>query len=323
MKILIVNGGGRTIPPKGWGGVENQIWQQWQWLEQNGHSVTVMNRRGRKVIPLYLAKPWEYDIVHLHEFRRAGLWAKLAKWWNFRLLVTTHHGYAAFPDRWDARYQGIFKGLLEAPHLIALTPEIQQTFADYGRTRNVYRLPNGIQVSDMKYAPQAKEKAALVLGKIEERKKQAWIADVLKGVPVRCDLIGPLSSGYENFNGNGENVRYIGPWTRDTVWSQLTDYSCMILLSDGEAHAGVVLEAMAAGLSLVVSEEASHNLDRSRPWVKVVEREPAAFAAAVKTAVEENERYRAEIRAFCTEQFDWSAIMPRYLKIIEEIKRTG
>ena len=47
---------------------------------------------------------------------------------------------------------------------------------------------------------------------------------------------------------------YLGEWSKDVLHDHLTEYGNLVLLSDGEAHPLVCMEALAAGLGVVVTE---------------------------------------------------------------------
>lgn len=323
MNLLFVAAGRLPIPPVGWGAVEKLVYEQTGFLTQHGLArVAVLNRRNPALWQLLRARPWRYDLVHLHDDSRTALWTRAASLLRFRLGVTTHDGYAAFPERWSTRFTARFDALRDATAFFALSPRIARVAKDRGFRNRVIVQPNGLFCEEMRFAPAA-TREALVLGKIDERKKQRFLAEALRGGAVRCDLIGPLGSGVPaDFDGNGANVRRRGEWTREEVRTQLTEYACLVLLSDGEAHPLVVLEALAAGLSVVVSEEAAENLDTDLPFVQVVGRDDtAAIASAVVRATAENARYRAEIRRYCREKFDWNVLMPRYVAKVEQVVR--
>jgi len=323
MKFLLVAGGTMPIPPTGWGAVEKVMWEQKTFLESRGHTVDIYNVKRHKAIRNVLARPWQYDLVHVHIDSLSRRWLPLSRRFRFPLLVTTHYGYAAFPDRWNAAYGKTVEIMRPLPDLIALSPEIQATLTTQGFTGRIHVLPNAVRCGDFTFAPAA-SKPALILGKIEERKKQRFLAETLAAYPtVACDLIGPTGRDDESDPGNGKNVVYRGPWTRREVETRLTEYASLVLLSDGEAHALVVLEAMAAGLSLIVSREASHNLDPSLPWVHIVDRDrPDEIAAAIESATRDNAHYRAEIRRYCEATFDWSVLGPGYVTLAQQVIAT-
>ena len=41
---------------------------------------------------------------------------------------------------------------------------------------------------------------------------------------------------------------YLGEWTKDQLYKELTDYGNLVLLSDGEAHSLVIMEAFSDSL---------------------------------------------------------------------------
>lgn len=320
MKIMLVGAGNIPIPPPSWGGVENVIWQQYNYLTRAGHDVTIFNEKIDSLSVLR-AQPWRYDVTHLHFDLGTKFWVPWQRLLGFRFVVTSHYGHAAFPEHWTPKFKKTLRRMLPASHHITLSHEIRDMLYANGYQGRAWVLPNGIENSAMHFEPAPASKPALVLGRVQERKKQRFLAEILKNEPeVRVDLIGPTDE--PEFTGNAANVRYLGPWNRDAVHNDLTQYACMVLISDGEAHAGVILEAMAAGLSIVVSPESAHNLDTSFPWVFVVDRDkPQEIIAALKQAIAENAQHRSAIRAYCERAFDWRVIGPRYERILNAIVR--
>ncbi|MDQ2686417.1 MAG: glycosyltransferase family 4 protein [Armatimonadota bacterium] len=324
MNVLLVSGGNIPIPPPRWGGVENLIWQQKCALERAGHRVTIMNESvpgSRKYFMVRRARPQQYDVVHLHLDSHAKYWLLWSRLLGFPLVISTHYGYAAFPEHWNASYRRTFRWLRRARFLILISHEIQRVFERLGCRGQMFALPNGIDCAATRFAPTA-SREAIVLGRIERRKQQALLAQALDSHTVACDFVGPKDAD-TGFTVNDRNTRYLGEWSRQQVQSELTEYACLVLLSDGEGHAAVVSEAMAAGLSLVLSPEASHNLDLDKPWIYIVDREKDALGDVLQKAVRENPQYRAQIRRYCEEQFDWNVILPDYVGILEQIARQG
>lgn len=326
MKVLFVLGSGIPIPPPRWGGVENLIWQQKCALERAGHESSVLNtqvesgralRAARKLWVILKARPWQYDIVHLHLDSMTAYWNAVSRFCPFVLVVSTHYGYAAFPEKWYDPYRRTFKAMSRAPYLILITEEIKKTFERLGCRARMFVLPNGINCAEFRYAPHS-TKQAICLGRIEPRKKQALLAKSLDSHSVNCDFAGPVESG-TGFEVNNRNTHYIGEWSRDQVRTDLTEYACLVLLSDGEGHAGVVSEALTSGLSLVLSPESSHNLDLSREWIYVVDRDGVNLGSIIEAAVRDNSKYRAEIRDYCLQNFDWQVIMPHYITFLQGI----
>ncbi len=321
LRILMVGSGSSPIPPPGWGAVALLIGQTRDYLVRTGHTCDILNKKHWRIANALRARPWTYDFVHLQVERRIGLWLALSRLLKFKLAVTTHSSYAAFPDRWKPRYRHIHRRMCRVPYLFALSNEIAEAARREGFRNRIFVVPNAVDCNEFTFQPDPPATPkAVVLGRVEERKKQVYLAGVLRGRPVACDLIGPYKDTDRDLLRNIPNVPILGPWNRDQVRSRLTEYACLALLSDGEAHACVVLEAMAAGLSLVVSPEASHNLDPALPFLHIVDRnDDAAVANAVETAVRDNHHHRNDVRRYCQKNFDWSVIGPKYVQAAREI----
>jgi hypothetical protein len=56
----------------------------------------------------------------------------------------------------------------------------------------------------------------------------------------------------------------LGEWDKETLYKNLTHYGNLVLLSDGEAHPLVCMEALASGLGVVVCEWGKANLDTTQ-----------------------------------------------------------
>ena len=322
MKVLIVAGGDLPIPPPAWGGVENLIWQQSLALKAAGHSVSILNKKRKRHLNALKAFPWRYDIVHLQLDTLSEVWVPICRRFRIPLIVSTHYGYAAFPEKWSEGYRRIVGEMCQAQHLLVLSQEIKQTLIQYGFSGSAFVLPNGINCEKVNWIPQP-SRQAMCLGRVEARKHQTRLAAALDNHSVQCDFAGPMNDDHGGFQTNNRSTHYLGEWSREQVHQDLTQYACLVLLSDGEGHAGVVSEAMAAGLSLVLSPEATHNLDLSHPWIYVVDRNQKDLGDVIARAVHENEQYRREIRCYCENHFDWKIILPQYIRILEQTASPG
>ncbi|MBN2374682.1 glycosyltransferase family 4 protein [bacterium] len=316
LEILLVGPGIMPIPCKGWGAVENVIWQQKTYLEMLGHHVTILNKRG--FLPAFLQRPWMYDVVHLHYDELARFWVRQAGLLDLPLFITTHYGYAACPEKWNGDYYDrIFEWLLKADRLILLSDEIKKTFIERGYSGNACVIPNGTETERIEFKEERGNGKAICLGKIEPRKMQARLAERIKNCGgISCDFVGPMID--QGFNADDIYVRYLGHWSRDEVYKNLTEYSCLVLASEGEAHPLVVMEAMAAGLSVVVTPEASANLDKDMPWI-YISGMGDNFIENIRHACEHNHIYRGRIRMYARENFDWKVIMQRYVDTVGNV----
>ena len=103
----------------------------------------------------------------------------------------------------------------------------------------------------------------------------------------------------------------------------LTSYANMVLLSSGEAHPFVCLEAMASGLGLVLSEQSTANLDLNQPFITVIPENKLYDTDFIRKEIEENRKtslsMRKEIRQYCYDNFDWCVIIEKYKEIINKL----
>lgn len=314
MKLLMVGPGNMKIPNDGWGAIEIVIWQLKLHLEALGHKVDILNKRGRKAA--LKARPWKYDFVHLHSDKHAHLWVELQKQYRFQLIATTHHSYAAFPKYWRAADQQTHRSLLQINHQAVLSREIKKVFLRAGYAGKLAVLPNGAEISKIQFSGRSGNGKAVCLGKISSRKQQAKLAQLIDRVGgLDCDFVGPIAD--PRFTCNHRNTHYLGQWNRSQVHRLLTGYSCLLLPSRGEAHALVVMEALAAGLSVVVTSEASANLDRSLPFVHV-EKLSEEYIRTAARACRDNAKYRRQIRDYAKRNFDWKRTAKQYLRILRK-----
>jgi len=302
------------IPNPGWGAVEIVIWQMKINLEKAGQTADILNRRG--LIPALKTKPWDYDLVHLEYDDLAGFWLILARIFKFKLVITSHYGYSAWPTKWHWSYRRIFRKLLKAPTLIVLSEEIKATYLQAGYSGMIEVLPNGTEVADINFSLEG-QKDLICLGKIEPRKRQCELAEIFsRQSNLKIDFVGPIVD--KRFRCNNQTTFYLGSWTRAEVQQNLTQYKALVLLSDGEAHALVIGEALAAGLSLIISPEAAANLDLSQPFVQII-RDDQELLASAQSVCLANSRYRSMIRKYAQNNFTWTHIIQRYLVIVEKI----
>lgn len=311
MKILLIGPGIMPIPPNNWGAVESLIWDQYQYLFEKGHEVFIINSRDLRAVAHHV-NTTDYDFIHLHYDDHAPILTQLI---NKPFCTTTHYGYIKEHYPSYGHWRPIFDGVLNSKGIIALSPEITSLFKSAGYNNFIRTLRNGARTRDFVYTDEP-SKFGLCLGKIEPRKRQADLSNIC-GEKCNIDFIGPVIDPHFSENNT---CKYAGIWTKPDLYANLTEYKCLILLSDGEAAPLVVPEALSAGLSLVVSETASANLDRSLPFIHVLPNGSLNETATetIKTAIENNHKYRKDIRKYAKDYFDWSVICDEYLGIVKE-----
>jgi glycosyltransferase involved in cell wall biosynthesis len=312
MKICLIGPGIMTIPPDNWGAVESLIWDYYQYLNKIGIETDIINNPNLVEVADQVNNT-DYDFIHLHYDDHAETLTRLIK---KPFTTTTHYGYVKehYPN-----YGGwghIFNGVLKSPSMIALSNEIAQVFKNAGYNKSIKVLRNGARTSEFSFNSNP-SKFGICLGKIEPRKRQRDLANVC-GDMCNIDFFGPVID--PTFRNNG-NCIYRGIWSKKDLYENLSNYKCLILLSDGEAAPLVVPEALSAGLSLVISETAAANLDLSLPFIHVVPngKFDHDLISIINYAIGNNFKYRNEIRDYAFNYFDWTVICKDYTKIIEEL----
>ena len=176
--------------------------------------------------------------------------------------------------------------------------------------------PNGVNLENFKVTnnPECPDKS-IYLAKIDYRKRQ-FMFQSISSVWYAGNNADP------RFN---TNTNYLGEWSKEHLYKNLTEFGNLILLSDGEAHPLVCLEAFAAGLGVVVSQWAAANLDTSKGFITVIPESEIGNIKHVESKIIENREYsvnnRDEILEYAN-QFEWSNVVEKYYvpamkKIIE------
>ena len=115
----------------------------------------------------------------------------------------------------------------------------------------------------------------------------------------------------------------MGEWSKDELYKNLTDYGNLVLLSDGEAHPLVCLEAFAAGLGVVVSEWAAANLDIRKSFIDVIPEDKISDIEYVEDTIRLNREFsvynRDTIREYAR-SFDWVNVVDKhYVPVIKQL----
>jgi glycosyltransferase involved in cell wall biosynthesis len=310
MKIVIIGPGLMPIPPKGWGAVEILIWEYYIHLKQYGIDAYIVNKPSQLEIiqDVNSIKP---DIIHIQYDDWFFLWDSFE---CKKVIITNHYAYMTCPNRINKR---IVDGIVNSKLIIhCLSKEINDVYLSLGvDSKRMFVLSNGGNDATFKYSlnPSRADKA-IYLAKIDFRKHQY----VYQNIP-EIDFVGNLSDG--RFNPNRSN--YLGEWDKSTLYNNLSEYSTLVLLSDGEAHPLVCCEALICGLGLVVSTYASANLDISKPFIIVIPDEKLNDIHYVKNEIKKNieisKNLRDEIRDYGIKMFSWNNVVKRYIDIIQEI----
>jgi glycosyltransferase involved in cell wall biosynthesis len=311
MKISIIGPGIMPIPPTGWGAVEILIWDYYQELTKLGHEIQIVNTPNPNEI-ISEIESFKPDFVHCQYDNFYHILDKLT---CPNIGITSHYGYleAHFPNYMGYNHimQGFLKGNFK---ILCLSENIKNIYSRLGvPDSRLFVTPNGARKDMFRFDENCLyPNRSIFLAKITPRKRQTLVQgiDSLYFAGNRED---------HRFNYNSPN--YLGEWSKDVLYNELTNYANLVLLSDGEADPLVTKEALMAGLGLVISEYSTANLDTSLPYIDVIPESKIGDINYVKEIIEKNRqvsvKMRNEIRDYAINNLDWGVIAKDYSNLIE------
>ena len=312
MRIVIVGPGIMPIPPTGWGAVEILIWDSKVALEKLGHEVKIVNTQSPTEI-IKKVNEIRPDFVHI----QYDDFIELYPYIQYPCAITSHFGYLEQPDRWDYYGDRIAKpfGRIK-PNVFCLSPGIRDVYRDQLDIpeERLFVTPNGVNVDQFEFSEEPDyPDRSLYLAKIDYRKRQFMFQGI-------NSLYYAGNNADPRFN-TGTN--YLGEWSKEDLYNNLTHYGNLVLLSDGEAHPLVCLEAFAAGLGVVVSEWAAANLDIRKSFITVIPEDKISDIEYVESEIIRSREYcvynREEIREY-GRTFEWTNVIENhYLPVVEKL----
>lgn len=317
MKFALIGPGLMPIPPKSWGAVEILIWNYRNFLIKKGHEVDIYNTKDLLSVKKSIEK-LDYDVVHLH-FDNYLSFFEDVKCRNF--FVTSHYGNLPVESRYENFYWKLFYDFIKTRHnILALSPQIKKKYEEYGFNKEKIDVAhNGVETQDFAFHENPKLKdRTIYFGRIEKRKAQHIFSN---HNGMNLDFVGNRGD-IKNLELSSDN-RYLGSWTKEKIYSDLSNYGNMALLSFGEAHPLVCMESLSAGLGLVVSEVASANLDRTKDFITIIPDNRIQDIDYVKNKIIENRNIsvskRKEIREYAEQNFSWDVVVNNYVEIINRM----
>ena len=312
MKISIVGPGIMPIPPTGWGAVEILIWDSKIALEKLGHVVQIVNTQSPVEI-LQQINSFRPDFVHV----QYDDFIELCPYIQYPNAITSHFGYLEQPNRWDYYGQRIVPSFAKIkPNVFCLSYGIKEIYQKIIQIpqQNLFVTPNGVNTSKFRYTDMPIfGHRSIYLAKIDYRKRQHLFQSI-------DSLHFAGNNSDPNFN---TDKNYLGEWSKQHLYENLTEYGNLVLLSDGEAHPLVCMEALAAGLGVVVCEWGAANLDVSKEFITVIPEIKINDIDYIEKRIIDNRNYSVKNRKeICdyAKQFDWISVIEKtYVPTIEKI----
>jgi hypothetical protein len=312
--IVLVGPPGGNIPPRGWGACESIVWDYYCNLKSRGYKVEFISEKSKDAI-INFCNSRECDLVHIMYDNFLEIANKL----NCKNIYgTSHYAYITHPNfekKEISYFNNVFRKCINVQdklNLIVLSKEIKDIYIKYGYNNSKIKvLQNGAREDKFKFTKHPKNiNKSIYVGKIENRKSQYKYQNI-----SNIDFAG----NYYNSKFDIKNKNYLGEWTKDVLYNNLTEYSNLVLLSDGEADPLVVKEALICGLGVVVSKCASANLDLNKNFIDVIEDNELDNISYVKGVIEKNREIckieRLNIREYGLSNFSWRRIIDEYCNI--------
>lgn len=323
IKICLIGPGIMSIPPTGWGAVEILIWDYSVELSRYENvSVDIINTKNTDEI-IKTVNDNNYDFVHLHYDVYYYILDKLnAKHIGF----TSHYPYISNSNmRKQDNYNDIYKFMLSQNkyHNFILSKIDMEHLHGYKSINKQlsHHLENGIDSSLFKLLNKPIINKGIYLGKINKRKKQHMIQGCMF-----LDFVGDIDKENKSCKPRFDSKKsnYLGPWTRQEVYNNLTNYCCLVLLSDGEADSLVIKEALVCGLSVIASPSIIDNLPNAndKPFLRKCNGDSIyVLEMLLSEMISENSRYRKEILDY-GKHFDIKTICNKYINTVLKIINT-
>ena len=302
MKFHLISDGSIPVPPvMGWGALERVVWAYKIELEKAGHEVFVSNHTEDFMV-LEDYRKFKPDVAHNHLGKHHIPFSMM----KAQHKIFSNHG-GAF--RYSISFWKSILPFLQTSKAFVLS-NVEESFF-LANNIDTKIMPNGVFCNEISCDSQPKYNASIYLGKIMALKRQA----IFQKLGLDVVYVG----NQEDNNFNYSSDKYLGSWNYEQVKNNLTKFSNLVLLSQDELQPLVCLEAMSAGLGLVLSEPASQSLDKTKPWITVIPERRIQDIDYINNAISNNRQIstlmRTEIREYA-KTFDWSNIIKNYLSQI-------
>jgi glycosyltransferase involved in cell wall biosynthesis len=312
MKISIIGPGIMPIPPKGWGAVEVLIWDYYTELTKLGHQVQIVNVQNNLEI-IKQTNEFKPDFVHL----QYDDYAHLLQYIDCPLkAATSHYGYIE-QFQYHPEYHHILNNFINGDFLIfCLSEGIKNTYLKLGiNPKRLFVTPNGARSDLFEYREEPLyPERSIYLAKIDYRKRQYIYQNI-----NNLYFAGNCADGRFDI----QKETYLGEWDKDYLYKNLTNYTNLVLLSDGEADPLVTKEALMAGLGLVISEYASANLDLNQPFIDIIPNSKINDIEYIKNIIFKNRQVsiqnRNNIRNYALANQTWNTIIDKYVNLIDAL----
>ena len=272
-------------------------------LEKLGHKVQIVNTKDARQM-IDEINSFRPDFVHVHYDEFIPIYPYI----QYPKAITSHFGYLERPDMFNG-YVNVFNAFGQIkPNVFCLSEGIAKIYSVMLGIpqEQLFVTPNGVNSEAFNYVdePQYGDRS-IYLAKIDYRKRQHMFQSI-----DSLWFAGNIADNRFNPNKN-----YLGEWSKETLHKELTQYGNLVLLSDGEAHPLVCMEALTAGLGVVVCEWGKANLDIDKEFITVIPEDKISDVEYVEQKIIENREYSLQHRKDILEyakNFDWVKVIKEH-----------
>lgn len=343
MRILLLGTGIQPIPPTGYGGVERTIAEYARALRAAGHEPQIVQqvRRRRSIDEYWFARtlprllaPTSYDVLHASTPVVANRLAGMRR----PFVYTSHSRHWFERDRLGARW-GYFlekRAVGRSAATVALTERLRDRMRrDVARPpAELVTIPIGVDTD--RFRPDRAQRTghvALGVGVIAPFKRWELAAAALKGSGAELRVVGPIAdpSYAERLRSAGDRVTLLGEIDDERLRAEYAHADLYVHPSRVELLAGVVLQALSAGLPVIgaspvagLAEEGVSGWSAPEGADEVAITEFLRGRAAdllgdpgLRARMSDAARLRAQ-RAF-----SWESVVAAHLALYERLGRAG
>jgi hypothetical protein len=322
MKICLVGPGIMPIPPTGWGAVESIIWECANELTDLDYEGTILNTPDREEI-ISTIEEEKFDLIHIHYDVFYDLIPEIKKVSpSSKIALSSHYPYIDQTNKHaQDRYNKIFNWMVENNNCFYNFCVSQKDLTVFKNKQsnfdNLYLFKTGAQHKDIRLSLSPKySDRSLCVGKIDTRKMQFLYQSI-----DSIDFVGPIGDP-SNFD---VTKNYLGEWSKEQIYENITEYANMMLLSVGENGTPLVIkEALIAGLGIVTSEYCAYELDINLPFISIIPTDKLNDLDYVNEVISENRKIslsmRHKIVDYGINNFSWKNLIKIYSKNISSLK---